>query len=261
VKETIRYICLDTIFYFIYIINTMEIPILFENNDYLAINKPAGLVVHPDGRTKEPTVVDWLLERYPEIKDVGEPLTLASGEVLHRPGIVHRIDRETSGVLLIAKNQPAFLALKSQFQNREIEKVYHAFIYGELPDEEGSISRPIGRSSKDFRLWSAQRGAKGQLREAVTNYKVLRHGGGFSYIQAEPKTGRTHQIRVHFKAINFPLVCDRLYAPKREPALGFQRLALHASSITFHLLDGTEQKVEAPLPADFQAALAMLPKE
>ncbi|MCG9391252.1 hypothetical protein LCT63_25105, partial [Escherichia coli] len=99
----------------------MDLPILYEDADYVAINKPAGLVVHADGRTQEKTVTDWILEKYPEVKGVGEPTTLSDGKSIDRPGIVHRIDRETSGVLLIAKNQEAFLSLKSQFQEREVE--------------------------------------------------------------------------------------------------------------------------------------------
>jgi 23S rRNA pseudouridine1911/1915/1917 synthase len=246
----------------------IELPILFENDDYLAINKPAGLVVHPDGRTKEMTVTEWLLKKYPHLKEVGEPLTLASGEVIFRPGIVHRIDRDTSGVLIITKTQEAFEFLKAQFHDRELKKIYHAFVYGEMKSEDGTIDRPIGRSRSDFRLYSAQRGAKGEMRDALTNYKLLarthlngpegeaRVAEGFSYIEVAPKTGRTHQIRVHFKAINHPIVADRLYAPKRTPGLGFNRLALHARSIEF--LDQNRQiiKVEAPFPPDFEAAIA-----
>ncbi len=140
----------------------------------MVINKPAGLVVHADGRTEEATVVDWILETYGEdIKEVGEPITLKTGEILYRPGIVHRIDRDTSGVLVIAKNQKAFEHLKQQFQDRYVEKTYNAFVYGEMKEEEGTIDRPIGKSTQDFRMWSAQRGARGELRDAVTEYKLL----------------------------------------------------------------------------------------
>lgn len=248
----------------------MDVPILYEDESILVVNKPAGLVVHEDGRTKEPTLVDWILEKYPEMKEVGEPLTLSSGEVIYRPGIVHRLDRETSGVLVIAKTQKAFEYLKKQFQSRETKKTYFAFVYGEIKEEEGTIDRPIARSRKDFRLWSAQRGARGEAREAVTNYAVRLRAKGFSYVEVEPKTGRTHQIRVHFKAINHPVVCDKLYAPKlaqrslgevgRESALGFERLALHARSLEFENLDGKHLKIEAPFPEDFEKALAAMKK-
>ncbi len=233
----------------------MNISILYEDKDVLVVNKPAGLVVHADGRTEEPTLVDWILENYPNIKDVGEPTKLSNGEIIVRPGIVHRLDRDTSGVLVVAKKQPAFLFLKQQFQDRTLQKTYRAFVYGEPKQEEGIIDRPIARSRKDFRLWSAQRGAKGVEREAITEYKVLARHKGFSFFELKPKTGRTHQIRVHLKAINHPVVCDKLYAPKQKPALGFTRLALHSLSIEFTLPSGKPIKVEAPYPEDFKKAL------
>jgi 23S rRNA pseudouridine1911/1915/1917 synthase len=235
----------------------MDIPILFENESIVAVNKPSGLTVHPDGRTIESTLSDWVLARYPETEHVGEPIQLSSGEVIRRPGIVHRLDKETSGVLLIAKTAEAFEALKRQFQDRSIQKTYRAFLFGRMKETDGVIDRSIGRSRSDFRLWSAQRGAKGTLRDAVTEYRVLDTAPDFSYVEIEPKTGRTHQIRVHFKAINHPVVGDRLYAPKRGYALGFSRTALHAERIAFTLLDGAPVSVEAPLPEDFVAATAL----
>lgn len=240
----------------------MDIKILYEDNNYVVINKPAGLVVHSDGRTEEASVVDWVLSKYPEIKEVGEPWISPKGESIYRPGIVHRLDRETSGVLVIAKNQKAFEHLKAQFQNRETSKTYSAFVYGEVTMSEGRsesvIDRPIGKSTKDFRKWSAQRGARGELREAITEYKVLERGNGFSFLELHPLTGRTHQIRVHLKAVNFPIIADSLYAPKREKALGFSRLALHSRSLTFKTIDDKTLTIEAPLPEDFEHALAEL---
>ena len=238
----------------------MIIPILYQSTDILAINKPAGLVVHADGRTTEPTLADWVLEHFPEAKDVGEPITLTSGGTIHRPGIVHRLDRDTSGVMLIALTEKGFDLLKGQFQDREIKKKYHAFVYGIVKEDEEVIDRPITRSRKDFRLWSAQRGGRGEARDAVTDYKVLNRNEDHdvTFIEASPHTGRTHQIRVHFKAINHPVVADPLYAPKRKPILGFKRLALHAKQITFMTLDREEVTVEAPYPDDFKVALSLL---
>ncbi len=236
----------------------MNIDILYEDKHIVAINKPAGLVVHADGRTTEKTVVDWVLEHYPEVKDVGEPIELTKGGTIIRPGIVHRIDRDTSGVLLIAKTEDGFVFLKSQFQRRQVKKTYHAFVYGVMKEKEGEINRPIARSRKDFRLWSAQRGGRGEARDAVTTYKALKYGDDVTFIEAHPLTGRTHQIRVHFKAINHPVVADPLYAPKREAILGFKRLALHAREVIFETIEGKEVKVEAPYPADFEVALSML---
>jgi 23S rRNA pseudouridine1911/1915/1917 synthase len=172
--------------------------------------------------------------------------------------------------LVVAKNQDSFHFIKTQFQDRTVEKVYRAFVYGEMKKDEGVIDRPISRSRKDFRLWSAQRGGKGVEREAITEYKVLARSSGlesfkddsknkegFSFIEARPKTGRTHQIRVHMKAINHPVVCDKLYAPKKDCALGFSRLALHAFSIELDLPSGKRIKIEAPYPADFDSAANM----
>ncbi len=232
----------------------MTPEIIFEDTDVLIINKPAGLVVHPDGRTTGETLSDWVLKTHPQMKGVGEPLVLADGRIIDRPGIVHRLDRDTSGVMVLAKNQAAFEFLKTQFQDRETEKTYVTFVYGEMKEKEGTIDRPIGRSAGDFRKRSAQRFAKGSLREALTHYKVLAVGKGVSYVEASPKTGRTHQIRVHFKAINHPIVHDALYAPNREPVLGFRRLALHAQSLSFTLPSGERRIVTAPLPEDFLQA-------
>ncbi len=239
----------------------MTIPVLFENKNYIIINKPAGLVVHYDGKTKEPNVTDWVLKNYPDIAGVGEPLKLSSGETIDRPGIVHRIDRDTSGTLVIARTQESFLHLKAHFQERDVKKTYNAFVYGVVKKDDDIINRPIGRSRKDFRLWSAQRLARGELREAITDYVVLNRGKDVTFIETKPHTGRTHQIRVHFKAINHPVVCDKLYAPKREPMLGFSRLALHARSIEFKDIDGSIVTAIAPYPEDFAKAIKLIEKQ
>lgn len=246
----------------------MEIQILYEDNEVLAVNKPAGLVVHPDGRTKEHTLTDWILEHYPSIHGVGEAISLTNGGVIEKWGIVHRIDRDTSGVLLIAKTQEAFEYIKKQFQARTIKKEYRTIVHGGFKESMGTINKPIGRSRSDFRRWSAEYGARGELREAVTDYRVLGSGDVYtdkgkklvrlSYLEAMPHTGRTHQIRVHLKAVGHPLLCDTLYAPNSPCLLGMKRMALHAFSVTFEGRDGVVHRVEAPLPKDFLAALAEL---
>jgi 23S rRNA pseudouridine1911/1915/1917 synthase len=242
----------------------MKIPILHQDSHIVAINKPAGLVVHSDGKTKEPALSDWIAENFPQAADVGEPIILADGGVINRPGIVHRLDRDTSGVMLIALTQEGFNHLKRQFQDRDIEKIYHTFVYGIMKEDDGIIDRPITRSRKDFRLWSAQRGGRGEARDAVTHYKVLNRiesdnkDAEATFVEVSPKTGRTHQIRVHFKAINHPVIADPLYAPKREPILGFERLALHARQITFADMDNNEITIQAPYPDDFTFALSKL---
>ena len=151
-----------------------SIKIIYEDKDILAVNKPTGLMTHSDGRSKEKTLADLVLEKYPEIKNVGESIKLDSGEEIEKPGIVHRLDKETSGVILIAKNQAEFLFLKNQFQERKIKKTYQAIVYGHVKNDTGIIDAPIARSSTDFRRWSASRGKRGKEREAVTEYKVIK---------------------------------------------------------------------------------------
>jgi 23S rRNA pseudouridine1911/1915/1917 synthase len=240
----------------------IDLEILYEDDDVLVVNKPAGLVVHSDGRTKEPTLADWIIEKYPSIHGVGETIELTKGGVIEKWGIVHRIDRETSGVLLIAKTQESFLNLKSRFQARTIKKSYRTIAHGIFKEKEGTIDKPIGRSTSDFRKWSAEFGARGEKREAVTDYKVLGIGESdntkLSYLEVNPHTGRTHQIRVHLKAIGHPILCDSLYASKSPHLLGFDRMALHAYSIEFKGIDGKSHKVDAPLPEDFKTGLATL---
>lgn len=245
-------------------IDTNRIEILYEDKNVLVLNKPAGLVVHSDGRTKEPTVVDWLLANRPEVKGVGEQLQVKSEKLkvtipehsLERSGIVHRLDRETSGALLISKNQIAFARLKKQFQKQLVHKTYHAFVYGRVKNDEGVIDRPIARSRANSVLWSATRGRRGEEREAITEYRVLKRGKDFTFLELYPRTGRTHQLRVHLKAVNYPIVCDKLYAPNRESALGFTRPALHSLAISFlHPDTGKRLTVEAPYPEDFEKAL------
>jgi 23S rRNA pseudouridine1911/1915/1917 synthase len=242
----------------------MKIPILYEDKDVVVINKPAGLVVHPDSRTKENTLVDWILKKYPRIKNVGEPIILADGTKILRPGIVHRLDRDTSGALIIAKNQKAFEFLKGQFKNRKVHKVYQAFVYGDLKETRGMIDRPIGRSSTDFRKWTSQRGTRGEMREAVTYFKVLGKKDDITFVEAMPKTGRTHQIRVHFGAINHPLVMDKLYATefflKKRQQLGFKRTALHARELEIMLPSQKLLKIVAPYPEDFEEAMKKIKK-
>ena len=229
----------------------MKIKILYEDKDIVAIDKPAGIVVHPDGKSKGPFLTDWILKNYPRTKKVGEPIETKEYGIIERPGIVHRLDRDTSGVLLIAKTAKGHEHLKVQFQDRILTKKYLAFVYGEIKDRFGIINRPIGRSPEDFRRWSATRGARGEMRDAETWWEMIAHRAGYSFMEIEPKTGRTHQIRVHFKAINHPIVCDGLYAPEKPNSLGFSINALHAYMITFKNCLDKEITVKAPVPKDF----------
>lgn len=234
--------------------------IISQTKDYVLINKPAGLVVHPDGKTKEETLCDFLIKNFPGIENVGEPLKLSNGTIIPRPGIVHRLDRDTSGIMLVALNQESFEYYKKQFQDRAIRKTYHAFIYGNLKEERGVINVPIGRSRNDFRQWQAGDKARGEMREAITEFFVLGRATDKSvtFVEVKPKTGRTHQIRVHFKYIFHPLVADNLYAPGRDNQLGFNRLALHSKELEFVDKEGKIVKANAPYPEDFENALKKL---
>jgi len=260
----------------------MKIKILYEDKDILVIDKPSGISVHPDGKSKERTITDWVLKNYPRMKNVGEPIFFEEKEI-KRPGIVHRLDKDTSGVLVLAKNQKAYEFLKNQFKNREVKKTYNAIVSGCVKNDHGIINKPIGRSPSDFRRRLAGRGARGELREAITEYKVLKRfeapisknfsscalprvrGGTlgeknfqksslakFTFLEVKPKTGRTHQIRVHMKFLNYPVVCDSLYDPKGFCPKDISRLALHAKSIEFKDLKGKVIKIESKLPKEFK---------
>jgi len=254
----------------------MKISILYEDETCLCIDKPAGIAVHGDGKKlDEYTVATWILAQYPLLSVVGEPIVVRlKGEevTIPKPGIVHRLDKETSGVMLIAKTPEAYEFFKEQFQNRKIEKVYHCFTYGWLKDDAISVTEPIGRDAGDFRRFTTGKGARGTVRDAVTDVTVVSRigktasggmydgkgstdDGTYSFVEARPKTGRTHQIRVHLRAVNHPIVADPLYSSKREKALGFDRLALHARMLTFVLPTGEKKTVTAPYPSDFAEAL------
>lgn len=240
---------------------------LYKDDNVLVVNKPSGLVVHGDGKSDEYSLVDMIMEEYKDMNDVGEPMEIEhKGEkkIILRPGIVHRLDKDTSGVMIIARNQEVFLFLKSQFQNRETKKVYRAFVYGNIKDDTGSIDAPIGRSPSDIRMWSAGRGKRGTLREAVTLFSVLERGldrdssERVTYVELSPKTGRTHQLRVHMKFNQTPIVADPLYSPNRPLLLGFSRLALHAHELSIEIPGLGRKTFTAPLPADFEKALASM---
>lgn len=234
-----------------------EPQILYEDTDVLVVNKPSGMMVHNDGRNEGETVVDWFLSRAPSARGIGEGGFAQDGSLLERSGVVHRLDRETSGVLVLAKTQDAFIHLKQQFHDHLIKKEYRTFVYGTMKEKWGTVNRPIGRSTKDFRLRSAQRGARGTLREAITDWELIGQSNTHAYLKITPKTGRTHQIRVHLKAIGRPIVHDELYASEellKGDTLGFSRLALHAYALKLTLPTGEEKSFLAPLPLDFEIA-------
>lgn len=227
----------------------MEPGIIYEDKNFVAVNKPAGLLVHQvringrEQRTKDKTLVDWLLKKYPEIKEVGDEPKL-------RPGIVHRLDKATSGVMLVAKNQRYFDYLKNLFQRHEIKKRYLASVYGEVKPKNGVISKPIG-----IRSGSLKRSvyAKKKLQEAITEYRVKKvfhkNTEQYSLLEITPKTGRTHQIRIHLAAIGHPIVGDPIYASRFK--FHVSRMMLHAESVEFNPEPGRRIKLSADIPKYF----------
>jgi 23S rRNA pseudouridine1911/1915/1917 synthase len=239
--------------------------IIFEDANYLVINKPAGLIVHGGSGIKERVLTDLIIERYPQIKEVGEDDL--------RPGIVHRLDKEVSGVMVIAKTQEAFLSLKKQFKNRDIYKEYLALAHGKLPRDEGEINFPIKRAKDGYKMaaipYNSQTLLKRETlknrdtgniialekaRSAVTLFKVIKQFINFAYLSIRIKTGRTHQIRVHFHAYGHPLVGDNLYYTSKTKAknakIKLGRIFLVANNLSFKNLEGEILNFKIDLPVE-----------
>jgi 23S rRNA pseudouridine1911/1915/1917 synthase len=229
-----------------------EIPldVLFEDKDFLVINKPAGMVVHPAAGHDDSTLVNALLHHCAgQLSGIGG---------VARPGIVHRLDKETSGCLVVAKTDSAHMALAEQFAGRSLEKIYHALVCGVMPDDSGDIEAAIARHPTHRKRMAAV--DKG--REAHTSFEVLERMKHVTFVEAGLHTGRTHQIRVHFQHIGFPIVGDFVYGKRHnvrivdETGCEVSRQMLHASRIALkHPRTKKQMKFEAPLPKDFQAAL------
>ncbi len=232
-----------------------KIRVIYEDKDILVIDKPSGLSVHGDGKSDVYTLSDWILENYPGIKDVGEPMISSEGKKIVRPGIVHRLDKDTSGVLIVAKKDESFKFLKRQFKEREMGKIYLAIVEGRFKDESGIIDKPIGRSENDFRAKTTGASARGEVRSAITYYKVIEQCNGYSFLEIRPKTGRTHQIRVHLKSISKPIVCDQIYGKNKICPKWLGRLALHAFSLEIRVPGGERKLFVSPLPVDLKRAL------
>lgn len=230
----------------------IPLDILYEDDCLAAINKPPGMVVHPAPGQWHGTVVNALLSYWGWN---GEEASL-------RPGIVHRLDKDTSGVLLVAKNRTTLEALAEQFKSRQVHKTYRAVVVGCLPQREGEISFPIGRHPQERKKMSIH---ARKSRPAVSRYEVLESCRNVSFVQLFPKTGRTHQLRVHLAALNHPILGDSLYGSRRiEKILSpeirhFPRQALHATAIEFiHPQDHTAMTIQAPYPDDLAGLLLEL---
>lgn len=216
-----------------------DLRVVWEDEAIAVIEKPSGILTHPTESSDEPTVVHFLLSRYPQIKGVGEdPL---------RPGIVHRLDRDVSGLLIVAKTPEAFAALKEQFQNRTILKEYAAVVFGRFGKPAGDIALPISRS-KGHRAKMAARPLGSEGREAKTHFTVLAQNNDYAFLHLRPETGRMHQIRVHLQAVGHPVVGDALYGRKRPPVKSVDRILLHCVRLGFRDLAGQWRESRSPLP-------------
>ena len=237
--------------------SSKKISILYSSPSLLVLNKPSGLLTHPKNlKDKSATVVSWLLEHYPEVAVVGDQPTL-------RPGIVHRLDKDTSGLIVVARTQEAFEYLKKQFQTRQVKKTYLAVVYGDVKNKKGVIDLPLGKLGT---RQSTRIHGKHELNEksAITEYEVLERSdfplapSGYTLVAVHPLTGRTHQIRVHLKSIGYPIVGDPLYGGKQGRAdyakLG--RFLLHAQKLAFISPSGQSLAFEVDPPEDFMLALS-----
>lgn len=228
-----------------------NIEIIYKDADIVAVNKPAGLLVHRTRISKEPTLVDWLLKNFPEVKTVGD-LPAGRQVILDRPGIVHRLDKETSGVMIIARHQKAFDYLKNLFQTRQIKKTYLALVWGKVKEKSGLIEKPLGIKTGSVKRTARLENAK-MVKEAKTSYKVIKFvksdDAEFTLLEVEPLTGRTHQIRVHLASIGHPIAGDTLYTKRAAPN-GLTRMFLHAESIELTLPSGGRIKLSAELPLE-----------
>jgi len=235
----------------------LPLDVLYEDEDLLAINKAAGIVVHPAPGHWEGTLVSAVLHHLGVAPATGDPM---------RPGIIHRLDKDTSGVLVVAKTAEAHVRIAAQFRDRVVHKQYVAVVRGRLPAHDGIIEHPIGRHPRERQRMSV-RSRRGRV--ATTRYRVVERHAGATFVRLFPTTGRTHQLRVHLAAVGCPVVGDRIYGRGRTTGRGsaeieqalasFPRQALHAESIAFvHPRSGDRIEIHAPLAPDLQALLSVV---
>ncbi|GGJ43517.1 RluA family pseudouridine synthase [Virgibacillus salexigens] len=225
----------------------IDLDIVFEDSDLLVVNKQKGMVVHPSPGHQHGTLVHALLYHCDDLSGING---------VERPGIVHRIDKDTSGLLVVAKNDQAHQRLSEQLANKDIKRTYQAMVHGEIPHEKGMIDAPIGRDPKDRQKMAVVDNGKA----AITHFQILDRFPGYTHVECQLETGRTHQIRVHMKYINHPLVGDPKYGPRKTIDVNGQ--ALHAKEIAFtHPTTKEYMHFEVDLPDYFQELIAYLHKK
>lgn len=232
-------------------LEAQEIPlqIVYEDDDMIVVNKEKGMVVHPAAGNPDGTLVNAIMAHCKgNLSGIG-------GEL--RPGIVHRLDKDTSGLLMIAKNDKAHIHMSNAIQNRKVKKIYIALVRGVIPENEATINMPIGRSTKDRKKMAVTKNGK----EAITHFKVLKRYKKYTLLQIKIDTGRTHQIRVHMAEIGYPVVGDNTYSNGKNE-FGVEGQMLHAKSLDFkHPISGKPMHLEAPLPEYFEEVLKILDEE
>ncbi|TSC83948.1 MAG: Uncharacterized protein G01um101413_751 [Parcubacteria group bacterium Gr01-1014_13] len=230
-----------------------DVKIITATPDYIIVEKPTGMLAHPTMAEEKNTLANFIIKKYPEIKKVGDdPM---------RPGIVHRLDKEASGLMVIARTQKMFNHLKEQFKNRTIEKEYFALVHDPMPRNWDEINFPISRSETSDRMAAIPTGEASRGKEAKTEFLVEKNFVNFSLIRVKTHTGRMHQIRVHFLAYNHPLVGDPLYFQKKQKRVWDKKLArlfLHSTKLSFTDLGGKKQTFESPLPPELTEFLKLL---
>ena len=242
---------------------TAEPELIYTDDDIIVVSKPAGMPVHEAKHSTDRTLVDWLLERFPEIENVGDvPADEAQAIHLYRPGIVHRLDKLTSGVMVVARNQESFLRLKELFQSRAVVKVYLALVCGRLKERRGTITGALGRLASSPTKMGIL-GARGGIRmpkEAVTEYAVLEQFSAAALLEVRPRTGRMHQIRVHLASIGHPVAGDVVYGGTKVCFKELGRQFLHAATLSFAFREGQMLSFSAELPEELEELLEELRK-
>lgn len=221
----------------------MYIPVIFEDKNILVINKPSGIVMHPFDNSTEETLVDFLVVNYPDMFVIENEINLQDGRIIKLGGIVHKLDRETSGVIVVAKTKEIFDELKEQFINHTIKKTYIAVVEGNVKENYFVINAPLGRNKKDYKQQVNPTNPRGELREAITDVEVIKRNVNTTLVKLIPKTGRTHQLRAHMTHIGHPIVGDIVYGSKIQS----DRIMLHALNLKFKICEKDfEFEVEVP---------------